>query len=125
LATEMTTSPDSVKLRFGMADDSPEMFHVNTISPRLLDITERRSDVTPVDGMEQAMANFSQAYFGVFGFVGAAFGQRGLPTSHRIWNTLLWLARMAAVGAILAYIYPRLQTRLGRRAPIKPIAGTR
>jgi hypothetical protein len=111
MTQEMQSNPDAVKSRFGMNKGDPQMFHANTLTPRLLDVTDRKTSVVPTDSNEQGLADFSKAYFGIFGFTGTAFGQRGMPTSHKLWNTLLWVARMAIIAGLIAYAYPRIRAR--------------
>lgn len=127
MTQEMKNSPNEVRGRFGMSPGGPALVHANTLSPRLLKETNRTAVVVPGDPTvkmdddpwkdkqlrqgEIDMAAFSQAFFGVFGFTGAAFGQRGMPTSHKVWNTLLWLTRMAIIAGVIAYAYPRLRAR--------------
>lgn len=111
MTQEMQSNPDAVKSRFGMNRGDPQMFHANTLTPRLLDVTDRKTSVVPTDSNEQGLADFSKAYFGIFGFTGTAFGQRGMPASHKIWNTLLWVTRMAIIAGLIAYAYPRIRAR--------------
>ena len=111
---EMGKKADAVNLRFGMNKGDPQMFHANTLTPRLLDVTDRTASVKPEGPNkteEQRLADFSAAYSGIFGFTGTAFGQRGMPTSHKLWNTLLWVARMAIIAGLIAYAYPRIRAR--------------
>ena len=75
-------------------------------------MTDRSTSVAPTDPSEQGLADFSKAYLGIFGFTGTAFGQRGMPASHKIWNTLLWVARMAIIAGVIAYFYPRVRARI-------------
>lgn len=112
MTQEMQSNPDAVKSRFGMTKGSPPMFHANTLTPRLLDVTDRNTSVAPTDPSEQGLADFSKAYLGIFGFTGTAFGQRDMPASHKIWNTLLWVARMAIIAGVIAYFYPRVRARI-------------
>lgn len=111
MTQEMKSSPEAVKTRFGMTKGGPPMFHANTLTPRLLDVTDRNTSVAPRDANEQGLAEFSKAYLGMFGFSGTAFGERGIPASHKIWNTLLWVARMAIIAGMIAYFYPRVRAR--------------
>jgi hypothetical protein len=87
------------------------MFHANTLTPRLLAVTDRNTRVVPTNSTEQGLADFSKAYLGIFGFTGTAFGQRGMPASYKTWNTLLWVTRMAIIAGVIAYLYPRVRAR--------------
>lgn len=111
MTQEMLSNPDAVNSRFGMTKGGPTMFHANTLTPRLLDVTDRKTSVAPTDSNEQMLADFSKAYLGIFGFTGTAFGERGMPATHKIWNTLLWVARMAIIAGMIAYFYPRVRAR--------------
>lgn len=85
--------------------------HANTLTPRLLDVVDRRGKVEPTNDEEHRLAEFSKAFFGVFGFTGTAFGERVMPSTHRFWNTLLWLARMAVIVGVLWFLYPVVRSR--------------
>jgi hypothetical protein len=65
--------------------------------------------VSPQNPAEEQLARFSSLFYGMFGFTGIGFTQRGLPALSRIWNTMLWTARMAVIAGGIAYAYPRLR----------------
>jgi hypothetical protein len=111
MTQEMQADPDTVKARFGMAKGGSPMFHANTLTPRLLAVTDRNTRVVPKNSTEQGLADFSKAYLGIFGFTGTAFGQRGMPASYKTWNTMLWVTRMAIIAGVIAYLYPRVRAR--------------
>jgi hypothetical protein len=111
MSKELETNRAAAESRFGMSAGGRPLVHVNTLSPRLLGVSDRTSAVTPQGPEEAALARFSSLLYGVFGFTGTAFGQRGLPSSHRIWNTLLGMSRMAVIAGVIAYAYPRLRAR--------------
>ena len=109
MTQEMLSNPDEVKGRFGMVDGGQQLFHANTLTPRLLDVTNRNAKVLPTDSNEKMLAKFSDAFFGIFGFTGIAFGKRGTTTLTKVWNTFLWTTRMAIIAGVIAYTYPRLR----------------
>ena len=111
LTQEMQLNPDIVMAQFGMKPGDPPMVRANTLTPRLLNATEKDVAITPQTDDEKALDSFSKAYFGTFGFAGTAFGGRGMPLHHRIWNALLWIIRVAILVGLLAYLYQKIRTR--------------
>ena len=109
MSDELESNRRTVESRFGMTDDTKPRVHANTLSPRLLGVSDRTTSIQPQGDEEIQLARFSSLLHGVFGFSGTAFGQRGLPSSHRIWNTLLWVTRMAIIAGLIAYAYPHLR----------------
>lgn len=109
MTSEMQSNPSQIKSRFGMVDGGQQLFHANTLTPRLLNVTDRNAKVVPVDSTEQMLAKFSTAFSGIFGFTGTAFGKRGTTTFTKVWNMLLWTTRMAIIAGSIAYAYPKLR----------------
>lgn len=109
MADELESDRSAVESRFGMAEGGRPLVHANTLSPRLLGVSDRKTAIVPQGDEEHRLARFSSLLYGVFGFTGTAFGQRGLPSSQWIWNTLLWSARMAVIAGVIAYAYPHLR----------------
>ena len=112
MINEMESNRAAVESRFGMSGGGRPLMHVNTLSPRLLDQTDRTGQVSPQNPEEQQLAKFSSMFYGMFGFTGIGFSQRGLPALSKIWNTILWTARMAVIAGGIAYAYPRLRAKL-------------
>jgi hypothetical protein len=112
MISEMEADRAAVESRFGMSGGSKPLMHVNTLSPRLLDATERTAQTAPQNIAEQQLAQLSSLFYGVFGFTGVGFTQRGLPAFSKTWNTLLWTARMAVIAGVIAYAYPRLRAKV-------------
>jgi hypothetical protein len=100
-----------VMAQFGMKRGDPPMVYANTITPRLLSVTDRNEAVVPQTDDERELDSFSKAYFGTFGFAGSAFGERGMPLHHKIWNALLWIIRTAMLFGLLAYLYQKIRAR--------------
>lgn len=113
MVREMESDRAAVESRYGMGSGAKPLVHVNTLSPRLLGVTDRSVQVVPENPAEEGLARFSSMYFGTFGFTGIAFTQRGLPLLPKIWNACLWLARMAVIAGSIAYAYPRIRARFG------------
>ena len=111
MSKEIESDKTAVESRFGMTKGDRPLVHANTLSPRLLDVTNRKARVAPEGPEENQLAHFSSLLYGAFGFTGTAFGQRGMPTSYKGWNTLLWLTRMAIIAGAIAYVYPRLRAQ--------------
>ena len=111
LTQEMQTSPDKVMAQFGMKRGDPPMVYANTKTPRLLSVTDRNEAVVPQTDDERELDSFSKAYFGTFGFAGSAFGERGMPLHHKIWNALLWIIRTAILFGLLAFLYQKIRAR--------------
>ena len=112
MISEMESDRAAIESRFGMLTGGRPLMHVNTLSPRLLEMTERTGQVSPQNIEEQQLARLSSLFYGVFGFTGIGFSQRGLPAFSKLWNIILWTARMAVVAGGIAYAYPCLRARL-------------
>ena len=111
LTQDMQMSPEMVMDQFGMKRGDPPMVYANTLTPRLLNVTNRSETIVPITDEEKALDSFSKAYFGAFGFAGSAFGDRGAPLHHKVWNAFLWMMRIAILFVILGYLYQKIWAR--------------